>query len=46
MVERTRARIADNPWQAIPQDVPVHISISKHVVSVRAGSVTMSRTIR
>ena len=45
-VERTRARIADGPWTTIPEHAPVRIRLSKHVVSIRAGSVTISRTIR
>jgi predicted PhzF superfamily epimerase YddE/YHI9 len=45
-VERDRARIADGPWEAIPTHVPVRITIAKRSMSLRAGSVTMSRTMR
>ena len=45
-VERTRARIADGSWETIPEHVPVRVMMSKHAVSIRAGSVAISRTIR
>jgi hypothetical protein len=45
-VERTRARIADGSWENIPEHVPVRVTMSKHAVSIRAGSVTISRTTR
>ena len=45
-VERTRARIADGPWTTIPEHAPVRVRMSKHVVSIQAGPVTISRTIR
>lgn len=45
-VERTRARISDDPWETIPEHVPVRVTMSKHTVSIRAGSVTISRTMR
>ena len=45
-IERTRARIADGPWETIPEHVPVRVTMSKHTVSIRAGSVTISRTMR
>ena len=45
-VDRTRARIADGPWETIPENVPVRVTMSSHTVSIRAGSVTISRTTR
>jgi hypothetical protein len=45
-VERTRARIANGSWETIPEHVPVRVTMSKHAVSIRAGSVTISRTMR
>lgn len=45
-IERTRARIDDGPWETIPEDVPLRVTMSKHTVSIRAGSVTIVRTIR
>lgn len=45
-VERTRTRVDDGPWTTIPERVPVRIDISTHTVSIRAGSVTVSRTMR
>lgn len=45
-IERTRARIADGPWETIPERVPVRVRMSKHTVSIHAGPVTISRTMR
>lgn len=45
-IERTRARIGDGPWEPIPEHVPVRVRMSKHTVSIRAGSVTIARTMR
>ena len=45
VIERDRARIDQAGWTKIPADVPVTTSISKHKVSIRAGKVTISRTI-
>jgi hypothetical protein len=45
-IERTRARIGDEPWQTIPEHVPVRVSMSTHTVSLHAGPVTISRTMR
>ena len=44
-IESTRARIDDVPWTAIPADAPVTVNIRKHKVSVKAGAVTIERTI-
>jgi hypothetical protein len=44
-IERDRARIDQAGWTAIPVDVPVTTNISKHKVSIRAGKVTISRTV-
>jgi hypothetical protein len=46
MIERDRARIDQGRWEKIPENVPVKTSISKHTVSIRAGAVTISRTMR
>jgi hypothetical protein len=45
-IERTRARIADGPWETIPEHVAVKVTMSKHAVSIRAGAVTIARTMR
>jgi hypothetical protein len=45
-IERARARIADGPWEVIPEHVPVRVTMSEHAVSIHAGAVTISRTTR
>lgn len=45
-VERTRTRIDAGAWTTIPDQVPVRIDMSTDTISIRAGSVTVSRTIR
>jgi hypothetical protein len=44
-IERDRARIDQGQWTKIPENVPVETSISRHTVSIRAGRVTISRTV-
>jgi hypothetical protein len=45
-IEPGRARIDQGPWQKIPENAFVQMRISKHTVSIRAGSVSMTRTVR
>lgn len=44
-IERDRAQIDQAGWVKIPENIPVKMSISKHKVSIRAGAVSMTRTI-
>jgi hypothetical protein len=45
-IERTRAKFDDAPWTAIPENVPVRVSIAKGKLWLAAGPVTIKRTIR
>jgi len=44
-IERARAKIDDAQWTAIPEGVPVKVSISKGSVRLAAGKVTIKRTV-
>jgi hypothetical protein len=44
-IERARAKIDDASWTAIPEGVPVTVSISKGTVRLAAGQVTIKRTV-
>jgi hypothetical protein len=44
-VESTRMKLDDNPWTTIPADSPVEVRIAKGRVSMKAGNVTVKRTI-
>jgi hypothetical protein len=41
-VEQTRARTADGPWETIPENVPVQMTMANHAMSIRGGAVTIS----
>ena len=43
-IERARVRVEGAPWAAIPEGVPIKVSIAKGKVRVNAGSVTIART--
>jgi len=45
IIERTRAKFDDAAWTAIPDGVPVEVSISKGTMRLAAGRVTIKRTI-
>lgn len=45
-IERARVQFDDAPWTKIPEGVPVKVSISKHKLSLTAGSVTIKQSIR
>jgi len=44
-IERTRVKVDDADWTAIPEGVPVEVSISKGAVRLAAGKVTIKRTV-
>jgi len=44
-IERARVKFDDSPWTAIPERVPVKVSISKGKLWLAAGSVTVKRTV-
>ena len=44
-IERARVKFDDSPWTAIPEGVPVEVSISKGKMWLSAGSVTIKRTV-
>ena len=44
-IERTRAKIDDAQWTAIPEGVPVEVKISKGTVRLAAGKVTVRRSV-
>jgi hypothetical protein len=45
-IERARAKFDDSPWTAIPEGVPVNVSISKGKLSLAAGRVTIKQTVQ
>lgn len=42
-IERSRVQLDGLNWTAIPEDVPVHVGISKHKQWVTAGRVTIKQ---
>ena len=45
-IERARVKFDENAWTAIPEGVPVKVSISKGKLWLAADRVTIKRTIR
>jgi len=45
-IERARVKFDEAAWTAIPEGVPVRVSISKGQLWLAAGPVTVKRTIR
>jgi hypothetical protein len=43
-IERARVRIDDAAWAAIPEAVPIEVTVSRHKVLLTAGPVTVERT--
>ena len=44
-IERTRVKVDDADWTAIPEGVPVEVSITKGSVRLAAGKVIIKRTV-
>ena len=45
-IERSRVRVEGLEWVAISENAPVAVRIVKHKLTVRAGGVSIARTIR
>ena len=45
-IERSRVRVEGLEWVTIPEDSPVAVRIVKHKLTVKAGGVSIVRTIR
>lgn len=44
-IERDRVRIDDGPWNSIPDDAAISVTIDRHIVRVKAGRVSIARTM-